>query len=126
MSPEMQNERRLTVLENDTSRLKEAVDSIAASQSMISESLHKISLLWERYEDSKDNTKRIFDKLEVIEKRMGDIEKLMPIDNNKRLMELEMKMPQLVETRGWVVRAVLAAVVVIGSFVIAKLGLSGK
>lgn len=118
--------RRLTAVEYDTTRLKEVVESIATSQSSISESLQRLALLWERHEDTREATKRIFDKLDVIDKRISDVEKIIPSDANKRLMDLELKVPQLVETRGWVVGIIASMVAGAATFVLAKFGIGGK
>lgn len=118
--------KRLTAVEYDTTRLKEVVESIAASQSSISESLQRLALLWERHEDTREATKRIFDKLDVIDKRISDVEKIIPSEANKRLMDLELKVPQLVETRGWVVGIIASMVAGAATFVLAKFGIGGK
>lgn len=102
----MQNdlENRIRVVEYAVSEIKDSVKSIAAS-------LHTLTSLGVRHEETRDALGRAFDELK---------------QHDARLENIETVMPGLKEARGWAVRGMLAVVSVVGIAVMGLVIVSGK
>lgn len=89
-------EHRVTRIETDVTEIKNAVKSIA-------ESLRTLALLEMHHVETRDGLHRAFTEIEKIERRIRDI---------------EINMPTLKLTSGWVIAGLLAAAGALGAGVV--------
>lgn len=94
------NDIRLLALEKGLERNTAALDKI-------SEAINRFSLLEERHLETRGALERAFQAIEKQEKWQDE--------TDKRLTAIEIAMPQLKETRKWVVMGILAGVSMIGA-----------
>lgn len=94
---QMDAQTRLALLERDSAEMKEALNGI-------NQSLIKLVALEERHSESREAIGRAFKQIEHIDNRVSDI---------------EYKMPQLIETRSWVLAMFGTVLVAVGAAVLA-------
>ncbi len=124
-------EARLADMERRHDRLNLAIEQMAESQKQTNVALEKLISLQERmvtlearHQDSRELVSKSLDRFEVsinaLSERISDVERIIPDDTAQRLSAIEIKLPQLIEMRGWIITGVGAAVLTAGG-VIAKL-----
>ncbi len=96
-------ESRVAVLESNHAEIKEAIVRISDSLEKFNQNMESIVRLEEKYMNNSEAIKRAFYACEK---------------NDKRIADIEVKMPQLIETRGWVVNAVVGIVSLVGASVV--------
>lgn len=96
-------ESRVAVLESNHADIKEAIVRISDSLEKFNQTMESIVRLEEKYRNNSEAIKRAFDACEK---------------NDKRIADIEVKMPQIIETRGWVVNAVVGIVSLVGASVV--------
>ena len=92
----MEIENRVSNLERDHASIRDAISGIERS-------LEALVRLEERHAETRESLMRAFTLCERLESRM---------------MQVELQMPALNETRAWVVRAILGTVTIVGSALI--------
>ena len=90
---------RISMLERDTSELKDAIQSIRASNERIAESLTSLVVLETKHQETRDALNRCFGEIKEVR---GDVECIKII------------VPQLVESRGWVIKGMIGICTIFG------------
>jgi chromosome segregation ATPase len=109
---------RITLLEKGGERLEKTLSSLEQSQKEISQSLAALVTLEHKHQETRSALERAFTSIKEQEVK-SDI-----IDG--RLIEIEKEMPQLKETRQWVVTGVLAVCGVVFMSLLALVIVSSK
>lgn len=104
-------EMRVGMVEYAVGEIKDGVKSIAASMDKFAASLHTLTVLEVKHEETREALGRAFSELK---------------DHDTRLETIETAMPGLKEARGWAVRGLLAIVSVVGMAILALVIVSGK
>lgn len=91
--------------------LESAVGKIADAVQEIAQNTTQIAQLEVRHSETRDGLTRAFGEIEKLQKK--------DTDADTRLKAIEVEMPGLKETRGWVTRAMLAIIAVVGLAVVA-------
>lgn len=97
---EIATDTRLALLERDVNEIKEAIKSIAVSNSEISRSLQTIAVLETEHANTRQSLERAFSEIASVKLEVAEISR---------------DMPGLKEIRGWVVTGVLAVAGIVGA-----------
>lgn len=90
---------RVSMLESECSTIKGAIVSIEGAVKDIAVSLKNLTELEIKHQETRDSLLRVW----------SDMEK-----HDNRIRAIEYEMPQLKETRGWVVKAIIGVCVAFG------------
>ncbi len=108
------------------SAVERAVEKIADAVERIAESTAKMAQLEIRHAETRDGLERAFGEISRLQEqvrgneiRVHNLEVGKVIDAEKRIKAIEIDMPALKETRGWVVRAVIGIVALVGAALLA-------
>ena len=104
------NEQRVTILEQTVVRMDNKLDGIA-------ETLQSLARIEERQGATNDRLRQGTEIMQDHEKRIRSLEVQVPTDLTKRIAEIEVHMPGLIEVRGWVVLGILAGLMMIATAV---------
>lgn len=105
------SEQRLNTLEQTVIRMDGKLDGIAAT-------LQSLARIEEKQMATTERLREGAETMQDHENRLRAVEMAVPEKLNKRLSDIEVQMPGLVESRKWVIIGVLAGIGMIGSSVI--------
>lgn len=105
---------RLVQQEQRVERIEQRVDTLVPAVEKISECLERLVRLEERHSETREALNRVAVDISKVQDMVTDIRLHLPDNLDKRLHQIEVTIPGLVEMRRWVVAGVLSALGLFG------------
>lgn len=105
---------RLVQQEQRVERIEQRIDTLVPAVEKISECLERLVRLEERHSETREAINRVVTDISRVQDLVTDIRLRMPDNLDKRLHQIEVTVPGLVEMRRWVVTGVLSVLGLFG------------
>lgn len=105
---------RLVQQEQRVERIEQRVDTLVPAVEKISECLERLVRLEERHSETREAINRVVVDISKVQDLVTDIRLCMPDNLDKRLHQIEITVPGLVEMRRWVITGALSALGLFG------------
>ena len=105
---------RLVQQEQRVERIEQRVDTLVPAVEKISECLERLVRLEERHSETREAINRVTVDISKVQDMVTDIRLRLPDNLDKRLHQVEVTIPGLVEMRRWVVTGALSVLGLFG------------